>query len=121
MKYQWILDYCDSKPAAHSQYQPEWDATKLMIADKMFAMLGEDNQKRPILTVKLEPEHGVQCREQYPDIIIPGYYMNKLHWNSILLEKGLSQDFIKTLIDEAYQLILASFSKKRQAELLENK
>ena len=118
MKYQWIIDYCKSKPAAHSEYQPEWQATKLMISDKMFAMLGEDNQGRDILTVKLEPEHGVQCREQYAGVIIPGYYMNKLHWNSILLASDLSQDFIKMLIDEAYQLILVGFSKKRQTELL---
>ncbi|TLG71532.1 MmcQ/YjbR family DNA-binding protein [Culicoidibacter larvae] len=121
MSYQWISDYCLQKPGAQEEFQTEWQANKLMIDNKMFAFYGQDNVGNDILTLKLSPEHGIAYRELYPDQVIPGYYMNKVHWNTIMLESDISQDFIKECLDEAYQLILASLSKKRQTEILGEK
>ena len=47
------------------------------------------------------------------------YHMNKLHWNSISLEKNFDDDFLGELIDESYKIILESLSKKAQAAILE--
>ncbi len=56
-------------------------------------------------------------RTKYADII-PGYYMNKVHWNSIKPDGEVPDDLLKELADNSYRLILASFSKKKQQELL---
>jgi predicted DNA-binding protein (MmcQ/YjbR family) len=55
-----------------------------MIRDKLFAMYGSDKKGREIITLKLESMHGQFLREQYKGDIVPGYYMNKVHWNSVL-------------------------------------
>lgn len=60
---------------------------------------------------------GELLRQQYDDII-PGYYMNKLHWNSVKAEGTVPDDLLRHMLDRSYALILAGFSKKKQAELL---
>ena len=79
---------------------------------------GKDN--RPYyITLKLEPSEGSFLREQYEDII-PGYYMNKQHWNSINPNGEVEDDLLKDLLDKSYQLVLGGFSKKKQKEILES-
>ncbi|WRS28072.1 MmcQ/YjbR family DNA-binding protein [Oscillospiraceae bacterium MB08-C2-2] len=116
MKNSWISSQCLSLPGAVEDYKEEWDAWRYLIGDKMFAMVGTDNLKRPILTLKLEPEEGRLLREQYEDIG-PGYYMNKLHWNSFLLEGSVPVEIMKACLSQAYQLVLAGLPKKVQAAI----
>lgn len=115
-----INNYLCSKIAAQKDFQPDWQAHRYLLKDKMFAMHARDKQGQELLTLKLAPERGQELRELYPDQIMPGYYMNKVHWNSILLEKiqDWPASFIKGLIDESHQLVLGAFSKKVQAELV---
>lgn len=89
-----------------------------MIAGKMFAAVcfGDDG-KAVFITLKLDPLESELLREQYEDII-PGYYMNKTHWSSVKADGLVPDELMGTLLDEAYGLILNSFSKKKQAELL---
>lgn len=65
----------------------------------------------------LEPNEGAFLREQYKDIY-PGHYMNKVHWNSVNPDGEVPDDLLKDLLDKSYGLILAGFSKKKQAEIL---
>lgn len=56
-------------------------------------------------------------RQQYTDII-PGYYMNKVHWNSVKADGEVPDDILKDMLDKSYQLVLSSFSRKKQKEIL---
>ena len=67
--------------------------------------------------LKLEPQEGRFFREQYEDII-PGYYMNKEHWNSIRLEGSVPAELIRELAEKSYRLVLHGLSKKKQKEIL---
>lgn len=118
MKYEWISDYCLAKKGVEKDYKAEWEATRYMIRGKMFAMQGGDKYGKPIITVKLEPAHGDILRQQYKDIV-PGYYMNKDHWNSLYLEGDVPDDVLADMLDNAYNIILRSLSKKTQNEILE--
>ena len=120
MKYTWLDEYCLSKKGAVKEYKVEWDATRYMIKDKMFVLQGGDKEGKPIITVKLEPTHGEFLRQQFKDII-PGYYMNKEHWNSLYIEGDVPDEIIKDMLDKSYNLVLASLSKKLQKEILEEK
>jgi len=117
MKYEWLDSYCLSKKSAEKDFKVEWDATRYLIGGKMFAMQGGDKYKRPIITLKCEPLFGQFLREQY-EHIIPGYYMNKEHWNSVYLEGDVPDEVLKQMIDMSYDLVLKSLSKKTQLELL---
>ncbi|HEX3038075.1 MAG TPA: MmcQ/YjbR family DNA-binding protein [Oscillospiraceae bacterium] len=120
MKYEWLDEYCLSKQGAQKDYKLEWQATRYMVRGKMFAMQGGDKSGTPIITLKLEPSFGSLLRSQYKDII-PGYYMNKEHWNSLYLGGNVPDKVLKEMIDQSYQLIFNSLSKKVQKEICEQK
>lgn len=113
-------EFCMSMREARSDYQPEWKATRYFIRDKLFALQGGDKNGRDIITLKCEPIYAKLLREQYIDII-PGYYMNKLHWNSIYLDGKLSDVLWKELIELSYSLVLKSLPKKVQKEIMEER
>ena len=116
MKYAWLDEYCLSKPGTTKDFKEEWEVTRYMLRGKMYAMVGENKEKQPIITLKLEPTRGMALRETYADIA-PGYYMNKVHWNSINLRGNVPDAVLKDMIDESYRLLLASFSQKAQKEI----
>ncbi len=118
MKYEWMEEFCCSLRGAEKDFKEEWNATRYMIRGKMFAMQGGDKEGRPIITLKLEPSMGEMLRQQYKDII-PGYYMNKEHWNSVYLEGEVPDDVLRDMIDRSHQLIFTSLPKKAQKEINE--
>lgn len=115
MKYPWLDDYCLKKKGCEKDYKEEWKAWRYMLAGKMFAMRGTDKEDMPIITLKLEPYYGIELRGSYKDIV-PGYYMNKMHWNSVRLDGDVPDDLLKGMIDESYQILLNSLPKKLQKE-----
>ena len=119
MKYEWIDDFLMAKKGVHQDFKEEWNWRRYMIADKMFvAICYDDNNKAELITLKLNPMEGEFLRSQFKDII-PGYYMNKTHWNSIKADGDISDDMLKDLMDKSYELVLGGLSRKKQKEILE--
>ena len=116
MKYEWLDEYCLSKKGASKDFKVEWDATRYFVGGKMFAMQGGDKAKKAIITLKCEPPFGIALREQY-EHIIPGYYMNKDHWNSVYLDGDVPDEVLKQMIDMSHGLVLKGLTKKAQAEI----
>lgn len=120
MKYNWIDEFLRNKPGVTKDLQAEWNWIRYQIGGKMFAAVClDDNNKPYYITLKLEPAEGEFLRQQYEDII-PGYYMNKVHWNSVRADGEVPDEVLKDMLDKAYQLVLAGFSKKKQKEIIEN-
>ncbi len=115
--YEWIDDYCLAKAGAQKDFKQEWNAVRYLLRGKMFAMLGGDKTGRPIFSLKLEPEFGEFVRSASGGDIIPGYYLNKVHWNSVYLEGNVPNELMREMIDRSYRLLLSSLSKKAQAEI----
>ncbi len=65
----------------------------------------------------MTPARGDGLRQLYTDII-PGYYMNKTHWNSVKADGDVPEDLLRQMLDEAYGLVFTSLTKKKQAEIL---
>lgn len=117
MRYTWLDEYLMKKSGVTKNTE-NWNWVRYMIGDKMFvAVCLDDNDKPYYITLKLEPLEGDFLRQQYDDIV-PGFYMNKLHWNSIKPDGKVPDDILKELVDKSYNLILAGFSKKKQMEIL---
>lgn len=106
-------------PGTSRDYKPEWDAIRYFVGEVMFAMRGENKEKDSLLTVKLPPGDGEILRSRYPDVI-PGYYMNKQHWNSIILEGDIPESILTDCLELAYQTVLTKLSKKKQREITES-
>lgn len=100
-------------------YKQEWDAVRYFVGDTMFAMRGENKAGDSLLTVKLPIGDGEILRSRYPDII-PGYYMNKQHWNSILLDGDVPEKVLVACIQLAYHTVFVKLTKKKQREIEES-
>jgi len=102
MNYAWMDEHCLSKKAVQKDFKEEWQ--------------GGDKYGKPVATVKLEPEFGRFLRQQYKDIV-PGYYMNKEHWNSLYLEGDVPDEVFKDMLDRSYGIVLSSLPKSIRKEL----
>ncbi|MBR3105927.1 MAG: MmcQ/YjbR family DNA-binding protein [Clostridia bacterium] len=118
MKYPWIDEYLLSKRGVTKDLQPEWNWIRYHVGGKMFAAILLDNDDRPYyINLKLEPLEGETMRRTYPDII-PGYYSNKQHWNSVKADGDVPDELLKNMLDRSYRLVLEGFSRQKQREIL---
>lgn len=118
MKYEWIDEFLLSKKGVSKDLKAEWNWVRYLIGGKMFAAICLDDNDEPYyITLKSELLEGELLRSQYPDII-PGYYMNKVHWNSVNPNGAVPDELMKEMLDKSYNLVLKGFSKKKQQELL---
>ena len=120
MKYEWIEEYLMKKAGVTKDFQEQWNWIRFYIGGKLFAAICRDDEtNEPVyITLKLEPVEGEFYRKEYEDII-PGYYMNKVHWNSVKADGNVPDDVVKDLLDRAYTVVFESLSKKRQREIIE--
>lgn len=118
MRYSWLDDYLMAKPAVTKDFKAEWNWIRYFIGGKMFAAVLLDTEMKPYyINLKLEPLEGDFLRRQYEDIL-PGYYSNKQHWNSVKPDGAVPDDLLKELLDKSYELVLMGLSKKKQQEAL---
>ena len=118
MRYTWMDEYLLSKKGVTRDLQPDWNWIRYHVGGKMFAAICLDDADKPYyITLKLEPLEGEFWRGQYEDVI-PGYYMNKVHWNSVRPDGAVPDEILRDMLDKSYALVLGGFSKKRQREIL---
>lgn len=99
-------------------FREDWEVLYFDLQGKMFGMMSNQASEDAIITLKNLPEKNEELREIYVGIVIPGYYTNKNHWNSIkLTSEELTDDVIKQLIEVSYQLVYQKLTKKQKAEI----
>ncbi|MBN2615658.1 MAG: MmcQ/YjbR family DNA-binding protein [Bacteroidales bacterium] len=107
-----IRTYCLSKKAVSESF-PFNDTTLVFkVEDKIFALLNLEIPQS--INLKCAPEKALRLREEY-HFILPGYHMNKKHWNTILLDEFVADDLLRGWIDDSYRLVVLGLpSQKRQ-------
>ena len=110
-----VLEHCQLKKGVEETFPFNPETLVLKVAGKMFALIPLEKQPLTI-SLKADPEKSAGLREQYSQIE-GAYHMNKTHWNSVLCE-GLKKDLIFELIDDSYDLVVKSLTKKMKEELL---
>lgn len=118
--YPELENYLMSMKGVESDFKEEWGWTRFMVRGKMFCAFCSDGNDNSLITIKSEPDFNEFVRKQYPDRIIEGYYMSKIHWNSVIPDKDVPYELIKEMCSRGYKLIVSSFSKKVQAEISAN-
>jgi len=91
------------------------DVLVYKVLGKMFATLGfEDEVGR--MNLKCDPERALELRDDY-EAIIPGYHMNKKHWNTLVLDGSLGAELVGDLMEHSYDLVVRGMPKKLREEL----
>jgi predicted DNA-binding protein (MmcQ/YjbR family) len=114
MNLEELREYCLSKEFCTEDTPFGPDTLVFRIAGKIFGLTSLDTDECRI-NLKCEPDYAIELREKY-NFIIPGYHMNKTHWNTVFVDKAPSI-LVKSLIDHSYDIIKKSLTKK-QLELL---
>jgi predicted DNA-binding protein (MmcQ/YjbR family) len=109
-------DYCLKKAGVTEEFPFGEDTLVFKVHGKMFALTDVENFES--INLKSLPEDAVQLREQYAGVL-PGYHMNKKHWNTVLMDGGVADNLVKKWIDQSYNLVAAkgpggTKSKKRK-------
>lgn len=99
-------------------FRDDWEVFYFDLQGKMFGMMSDQPREDAIITLKNLPEKNEELRELYQCIVIPGYYANKTHWNSIkLASPEVSDEEIKQMIAISHQLVYQKLTKKQKAEI----
>ena len=80
--------------------------------EKVFLLISLDAQPLQF-NVKCDPERCIELREQY-SCVLPGYHMNKKHWNTVIADGTLSRTEILAMIDDSYELVEVKGKRARQ-------
>ncbi|WP_019947195.1 MmcQ/YjbR family DNA-binding protein [Hymenobacter aerophilus] len=107
-------DYCLLKAGATDDMPFGPDTLVFKVGGKIFALT--DLTTFASINLKCDPERAQELRERH-EYIVPGYHMNKKHWNTVLLGTGISGGQLRELIDHSYDLVRASLPRAVRAEL----
>lgn len=106
MNHKEVEQYILTMPNARLDYPFGKDVAVYKVGDKMFALIAEG--KDPVnLSLKCDPLLSTVLREKY-ETVMPGYHLNKKHWNTIILTGQLPWDEVQDLIRHSYQLVCSS-------------
>lgn len=110
-----IREYCLAKKGVTEGFPFNQTTLVFKVGGKMFLLMALDTQPL-VFSAKNKEDYNQELREKYYQIS-DAYHMNKTHWNSVVCE-GLKSDLIKKLIDDSYDLVFESLTKKVKEEIL---
>jgi predicted DNA-binding protein (MmcQ/YjbR family) len=110
-----LRDHCLSFAGAQETFPFGPDTSVFKVAGKMFALsqLGADSLR---VSLKCEPQLAQALREAHAEVL-PGYHLNKRHWNTVIIDGSLPGQMIKDLIEDSYDLVVEQLPASRRQEL----
>ena len=99
-----IREYVLQKPEVTEGFPFDEESLVFKVKGKIFMIASLDES--PLrFNVKCDPDKAIQQREDYPETVLPGYHMNKQHWNTIVIDGRLTTKQLKEMIDDSYALV----------------
>ena len=110
-----LRDQCLSFPGTEETFPFGPNTSVFKVSGRMFALsqLAADELQ---VSVKCEPALAEQLREAHAEVI-PGYHLNKRHWNTIILGGALPDQTIKDMIEDSYDLVVSALPQSRRRAL----
>ncbi len=111
-----LREHCLTYRGSEETFPFGFETSVFKVAGKMFALsrLGADPPLR--VSLKCEPLLAEQLREAHP-AVLPGYHLNKRHWNTLVLDGSLPDQMVREMIEDSYDLVVSSLSAARRRAL----
>ncbi|MFI7497804.1 MmcQ/YjbR family DNA-binding protein [Streptomyces sp. NPDC049687] len=116
MTPQELRHFCLSFNAATEDFPFRPEISVFKVLGKMFALTTLD-AKPLTVNLKCDPEDAVRLRADHPDLIAPGYHMNKRHWNTVTVDGELPDRLVRELIEDSYDLVVAGLPRAERLRL----
>ncbi|MEU8944182.1 MmcQ/YjbR family DNA-binding protein [Streptomyces sp. NPDC048489] len=108
--------FCLSFNAAVEEFPFTPETSVFKVLGKLFALSNLD--ARPLtVNLKCVPEDAVRLRAEYPGLVIPGYHMNKRHWNTVTADGELPDRLVRELVEDSYDLVVAGLPRAERLRL----
>ncbi|WP_055524749.1 MmcQ/YjbR family DNA-binding protein [Streptomyces graminilatus] len=108
--------FCLSFNSAVEEFPFRPDVSVFKVLGKLFALTSLDG--RPLtVNLKCVPEDAVRLRADHPGLIVPGYHMNKRHWNTVTVDGELPDQLVRELIEDSYDLVVAGLPRAERLRL----
>jgi predicted DNA-binding protein (MmcQ/YjbR family) len=107
-------NYCINKKGVTEEFPFDSNTLVFKVCGKMFALTDVDMFKS--VNLKCDPEEAVLHRERYP-AVVPGYHMNKKHWNTVVMDGTVGDRLLMQWIDHSYDLVVQKLPKALKAQL----
>ena len=104
MNIETLRSYALSKPNAEESFPFGEETLVFKINNKIFLLTGLESHPLQF-NVKCNPDKAIELREEFPENVLPGYHMNKKHWNTIIVDGRLSNKQLQEFIDDSYNLV----------------
>jgi predicted DNA-binding protein (MmcQ/YjbR family) len=114
MNIEQIREYCLSLKGVTEDMPFGNDTLVFRVMNKIFALTNLEGEIW--INLKCDPAKAIELREEH-SAIIPGYHMNKQHWNTVTMNGSLKKDLVTSLIDHSYELVAESLPKAKKEEL----
>jgi len=112
MNFETLRSYLLKKPGAFEDFPFDTVTLVIKVGGKMFALT--DITEAPLsLNLKCDPIKAEFLRDRYR-AVLPGYHMNKRHWNTVVLDGSIAETEIRSMIDESYDLVVKGLPKSRR-------
>ena len=108
-------EYCIAKKGVTEEFPFDEVTLVFKVMGKMFALAPLERLPSQV-NLKCDPERAIELREEYDGVIMPGYHMSKVHWNTLHLEQ-LPSGLIRELIDHSYSLVVSKLPKSVKEEM----
>ncbi len=114
MNIEELRNFCLSLKGAEEKMPFDDKTLVFSVKGKMFC--ATDVEDYELINLKCDPEEAILLREKYDDVI-PGYYMNKKHWNSVKTNGKIPNRLMEEWIRKSYDLVVSALPKKEQKAL----
>ncbi|MBA3900230.1 MAG: MmcQ/YjbR family DNA-binding protein [Bacteroidetes bacterium] len=114
MNIEEFREFCLQKKGVEETFPFDENTLVFKVMGKMFALVDVDTFES--INLKCEPERAIELREHYAGII-PGFHMNKKHWNTIKMDDSVPEQLVIELINHSYELVAGSLTKILKAQL----
>jgi predicted DNA-binding protein (MmcQ/YjbR family) len=110
-----LRKHCLSFPGAEETFPFGPNTSVFKVEGKLFALSALAMEPLQV-SVKCEPLLAEQLRAAHSSVI-PGYHLNKRHWNTVIVDGSLPDGMIRDLVEDSYDLIVSKLPKARQRAL----
>ena len=110
-----LRDHCLSFTGAEETFPFGPKTSVFKVEGKMFALsqLSADSLR---VSLKCEPGLAEALRDAHT-AVLPGYHLNKRHWNTVIIDGSLPDKDIRDMIEDSYDLVVSKLPPARRRAL----
>ena len=113
MNIETLREYVLQKPLVTEGFPFGETTLVYKVNNKIFLLVPLDTGQLQF-NVKCDPDKAIELRDEYPDAVLPGFHMNKKHWNTVIADGSLTNKQLLLMVDDSYNLIVAPSKSLRR-------